>query len=756
MQTQRVVAIVNEKGGTAKTSTTVNLSAALGELGKKVLLVDLDGQAASSRWMGVEEDNRLAEALCQGGGLEPIPEVAPGVSLAPASGKLDSVAHDLRPTQGGQLRKVLSEMKGFDYVFIDCPPSLGNRLIGNAFLAATHVIVPVETSILALDGLRILLTTLEDVREGFGHDISLGGVLACRYDARTKLSGLVLKELRRALPGKVYDTVIRENVRMRECPASGQSILQFAPDSNAAKDYAALAKEIVASPRRWDHEENASEDTESGRLRVDGLRAKAAEKVREFAGKASWRKNQGSRESSPQAPSESAPVPDATLPAETQPATQKPEPPATVPLSQTVEPEAVVSAHDSTLSAPVSDTPEASPLTEPAPVLLEAADVMDEPTPEEAPSSPSEAPEPTPPMGQSEPESDEARADTDLPETSEAPQGEQTIDIESLRTPAASLPTEWGQQAKPTDFVSPPDTTPDPVPVDQEVDEQEAPVDDRCEEESTPSPISTPQFGEPASAASDTDDMSAWRKRLEDAQRRLKSEDPIEDPAEDSEEPRGPSTEHSPVQQDPGQEAPEPVRVDSSTSGAEDEKLASEAEPAIVGEAEASPEPTSFRPDNTKNPFAPPVSPPQGLPLHNSGAAGLRKPAQFGGLPTPDADPSEAESLLDRFTTRRTRPAPGAAEPQDQTEPTKAPPSPVAVKGPALSEQLRLDRLGSKRAPEDTDDDGEKYPALRAHLRQMKQEGKLPDDGDDDTGVKEEDVKASGLRKLFRKMAGAD
>ncbi len=241
----KVLAIVNEKGGTAKTTTAVNLSAALGEMGKKVLLVDLDGQAASSRWLGVEDDTSFADALWRGDELKPIRDVIPGVSLAPGSGKLDSVAHDLRPTQGGQLRKLLSKITGFDYVVIDCPPSLGNRLLGNALLAATHAIVPVETSILAMDGLKILLTTINDVREGFDHDIALAGVLACRYDARTRLSRLVLAELRRALPGKVFDSYIRENVRLRECPASGQSILTYAPDSNGAKDYRRLARELM-------------------------------------------------------------------------------------------------------------------------------------------------------------------------------------------------------------------------------------------------------------------------------------------------------------------------------------------------------------------------------------------------------------------------------------------------------------------------------------------------------------------------------
>jgi len=274
----QTIAIVNEKGGTGKTTTAVCLSAALGRLGAKVLLVDLDGQAASSRWLGVEEDSSFADALWRGEGLRPIPDVAPGVSLAPGSGKLDSVAHDLRPTQGGQLRKLLSESSAFDYVLIDCPPSLGNRLIGNALLAASDAIVPVETSVLALDGLKILLTTLGDVRDGFGHDIQLMGVLACRYDARTRLSRLILAELQRALPGKVFHTVIRENVRVRECPGSGQVIFDYAPDSHAAEDYLALGREVLAvqecrgQPGMAPPQAQAGALTEQERLAVDGLR----------------------------------------------------------------------------------------------------------------------------------------------------------------------------------------------------------------------------------------------------------------------------------------------------------------------------------------------------------------------------------------------------------------------------------------------------------------------------------------------------
>ena len=397
------IAIVNEKGGTGKTTTAVSLSAALGNLGRRVLLVDLDGQAASSRWVGVEEDNRLADALIRGTGLEPIENVLPGVSLAPATGKLDSVSHELRPSQGGRLRKVLRQVSDrYDLTVIDCPPSLGNRLIGNALLAATHVIVPVETSILALDGLKILLTTLEDIREGFGHDLVLGGVLACRYDGRTRLSRLVLEELRRALPGKVFHTVIRENVRMRECPASGESILTFAPECHAAEDYLALGQEMLDHPEVWQQPaEWARDSIEPGAAgaagpNVDDLRNHAAASVRAAAqGTGRWKPAS--------APDELAERPD---PAEPNEPASKPLPPAPHPageqiyaslarLSEAQERLAEEEAPPETTSQAPPDEPPEEPPTEPPTPAAEPMARQGPPVVQDDPSGMTEGPAPS-------------------------------------------------------------------------------------------------------------------------------------------------------------------------------------------------------------------------------------------------------------------------------------------------------------------------------------------------------------------------
>ncbi|HUT61796.1 MAG TPA: AAA family ATPase [Phycisphaerae bacterium] len=373
----QTIAIVNEKGGTAKTSTAVNLAAALGQMGKEVLLVDLDGQAAASRWLGCEEDHRLADAILAGGGLKPLEHVIPGVSLAPASGKLDSVAHNLRPTQGGRLHRVIGELEGrYSHVLIDCPPSLGNRLIGNALLAATHAIAPVEPSVLALDGLRILLTMLEDIRDGFDHPIDLIGVVVCRYEPRTRLSRLVLSELRQIMSGRVFRTVIRETIRMQECPASGKSIMEYAPGCAAARDYLALAEELLSGQARGDHGVEMLADlaadhelTPSDKLTVLGFRERVAALLGSPA-----RKPSGTARQAAAGPSTSAGAPAPSVPAaepRADSATAVPISPAPGVTEAQAPPVAVASA------VPSPDETEAlSDVAVPAPVPLAHAEAL--------------------------------------------------------------------------------------------------------------------------------------------------------------------------------------------------------------------------------------------------------------------------------------------------------------------------------------------------------------------------------------------
>lgn len=243
MPTMKTLAIVNEKGGSAKTTTAVNLAAGLARLGQRVVLVDLDGQAAASRWLGVVGDSRLAGALRTGRRVQAIPEQWPGVALVPACPELDAIAHELRPTQTGRLRQALEGM-GADVAILDCPPGLGQKLVACGLLAASYVLIPVECSVMALDSLQNTLTDLDDLRTGLGHNIALAGILASRYDARTRLSVDVLGELRRAYPGKVLQAVVRETVRLRECPATNQSIFDHDPRGHGAEDFDTLSREI--------------------------------------------------------------------------------------------------------------------------------------------------------------------------------------------------------------------------------------------------------------------------------------------------------------------------------------------------------------------------------------------------------------------------------------------------------------------------------------------------------------------------------
>ncbi|MFP4215667.1 MAG: AAA family ATPase [Phycisphaerae bacterium] len=372
------IAIVNEKGGSGKTTTSVNLAAALGAVNQRVLLVDLDGQAAATRWLGVEGDTRFADALWRGEGLEPLKDITPNVDLAPGHAKLDSVAHDLRPTQGGQLRKLLREVEDdYDLCMIDCPPSLGNRLIGNALVAATHAIVPVETSILAMDCMQSLLETIQDVREGLGHEIELMGILACRFDGRTNLSRSVLGELHRALPGKVLNTIIRENVKLRECPASGESILTYDPRSTGAQDYIYLADEVVSIIEGTWEQQEPGEDSKPRKKK-----SKAKGKSKSKAAKAQPASSQtATAESADDAPadpkepqaddepssSETPAAESADEPDDRSPTPDEPKPVATIEVPDVAEEVdwSTVSFEDSDKPDDAADAPEATPADAP-------------------------------------------------------------------------------------------------------------------------------------------------------------------------------------------------------------------------------------------------------------------------------------------------------------------------------------------------------------------------------------------------------
>lgn len=248
MATIRTIAITNQKGGSGKTTTAVNLAAALAEKGEKVLLLDLDPQASASSWLGVEDGGRgLLEVLTAGGKLEELVRetTALGVELVPSSSWLVGAERALAGEVGAELvlRKAIGRLPArWDFLLLDCPPSLG-LLAVNALAAVGEVLVPVEARTMALRGLADLLRTVEVVRERINPGLEISALLLCRVDRRTRLALDVEESLRAKFGKLVLRAVVRENVRLAEAPSFKQPITTYAPSSTGAEDYREAAAE---------------------------------------------------------------------------------------------------------------------------------------------------------------------------------------------------------------------------------------------------------------------------------------------------------------------------------------------------------------------------------------------------------------------------------------------------------------------------------------------------------------------------------
>ena len=250
-QTAVITAVVNQKGGVGKTTTVFNLGVALRRLGRRVLLVDLDPQAALSASAGISVAHlttSIYQALLDDS-MDPVPiilEAASGVDILPATidlaaAEIELVNMTLRELV---LKDVLAKIRSrYDHILIDCPPSLG-LLTVNALAAADQVIIPLQCEFLATRGLTLLLRTLNKIQARLNRNLKVAGILPTMFDGRTTHANEVLAELRANFPGQVFDVVIKYTVRVKEAPAAGLSILDYDQNHDVSRAYMTLAMEV--------------------------------------------------------------------------------------------------------------------------------------------------------------------------------------------------------------------------------------------------------------------------------------------------------------------------------------------------------------------------------------------------------------------------------------------------------------------------------------------------------------------------------
>ncbi|UQF11142.1 ParA family protein [Vagococcus lutrae] len=249
----RIISVANQKGGVGKTTTTVNLGASLAYNGKKVLIVDIDAQGNATSGIGVRKSDVGKDVYDVLVNEEPMTNVIHETSrenleIVPATIQLAGAEIELTPMMAreSRLKSALDEIKDqYDYVLIDCPPSLGHLTI-NAFTASDSILIPVQCEYYALEGLSQLLNTIRLVQKHFNPELRIEGVLLTMYDARTNLGSEVVQEVRKYFRERVYDTIIPRNVRLSEAPSHGLSIIDYDPRSRGAEVYLSLAKEVLA------------------------------------------------------------------------------------------------------------------------------------------------------------------------------------------------------------------------------------------------------------------------------------------------------------------------------------------------------------------------------------------------------------------------------------------------------------------------------------------------------------------------------
>ncbi len=248
----KIIAIINQKGGVGKSTTAINLSAALGARGKQVLLVDLDPQGNTTSGLGIEKSSvpsSVYDILLNEMPIEEaiLPDIYRGLDLVPATIDLAGAEVELVPVMAreNRLKSAIGVMRGkYDYIFIDCPPSLG-LLTVNALAAADKLLIPIQCEFYALEGVTKLLDSMKRVKTHINPSLEIFGVLLTMYDGRTMLSRQVAEEVRRYFGKEVFETLIPRTVKLSEAPSFGQPIIEYDPTGKGAQAYVQLAEEVI-------------------------------------------------------------------------------------------------------------------------------------------------------------------------------------------------------------------------------------------------------------------------------------------------------------------------------------------------------------------------------------------------------------------------------------------------------------------------------------------------------------------------------